>query len=87
MGKNFSFCIMSLSTRSWQVDWSHTNEIKHDVIRGIYVHKENDHLEEKIAEVLVPSTRFFNLVRTSFERNESNKVYWFEIRFLSLLYF
>ena len=25
----FSFCILPLSTRSWQVDWSHTNEIKH----------------------------------------------------------
>ena len=31
MGKNFSFCILSLSTRSSQVDWSHANEIKHDV--------------------------------------------------------
>ena len=31
VGKNFSFCILSLSTRSWQVDWSHANEIKHDV--------------------------------------------------------
>ena len=31
VGKNFSFCNMSLSTRSWQVNWSHTNEIKHDV--------------------------------------------------------
>ena len=29
--KNFSFCILSLSTRSWQVDRSHTNEIKHDI--------------------------------------------------------
>ena len=29
--KKFSFCILSLSTRSWQVDWSHTNEIKHDI--------------------------------------------------------
>ena len=31
LGKNFSFCILSLSTRFWQVDWSNTNEIKHDV--------------------------------------------------------
>ena len=31
MGKNFSFCILSLPTRSWRVDWSHANEIKHDV--------------------------------------------------------
>ena len=31
VGKNFSFCILSLSTRTWQVDWSHTNEIKHGV--------------------------------------------------------
>ena len=31
VAKNFSFCILSLSTRSWQIDWSHTNEIKHDV--------------------------------------------------------
>ena len=30
VGKNFSFCILSLPTRSWQVDWSHANEIKHD---------------------------------------------------------
>ena len=28
--KNVSFCILSLSTRTWQVDWSHTNEIKRD---------------------------------------------------------
>ena len=25
------FCILSLPTHSWQVDWSHANEIKHDV--------------------------------------------------------
>ena len=31
VGKNFSFCILSLPTRSWQVDWSIANEIKHDV--------------------------------------------------------
>ena len=31
VGKNFSFCILSLSTRTWQVDWTHTNEIKHDI--------------------------------------------------------
>ena len=31
VGKNFSFCIVSLLTRSWQLDWSHANEIKHDV--------------------------------------------------------
>ena len=31
VGKNFSFCILSLSRRTWQVDWSVTNEIKHDV--------------------------------------------------------
>ena len=31
VGKNFSFCILSLSTRSWQVDWSHANGIEHDV--------------------------------------------------------
>ena len=29
--KKFSFCILSLPTRSWQVDWPHANEIKHDV--------------------------------------------------------
>ena len=40
VGKNFSFCILSIPTRSWQVDCSHANEIKHDVIRGIYVHRE-----------------------------------------------
>ena len=31
VGKNFSFCIKSLSTRSWQVGWFHTNIFKHDV--------------------------------------------------------
>ena len=31
MGKNISFCVFSLSVRSWQVNWSHTNEIKHDI--------------------------------------------------------
>ena len=31
VGKNFSLCILSLSTRSWQVDSSYTNEIKHDI--------------------------------------------------------
>ena len=34
VGKNcffFSFCILSPSTRFWQVDWSNTNEIRHDV--------------------------------------------------------
>ena len=30
VGKHFSFCILSLSTRTWQVDWSHANEIKLD---------------------------------------------------------
>ena len=29
--KNFSFCILSLSTRIWQVNWSYTNKIKHDI--------------------------------------------------------
>ena len=31
VGKNFSFCILSISNRAWQIDWSHTNGIKHDV--------------------------------------------------------
>ena len=31
VGKNSSFCILSLSTRTLHVDWSHTNEIKCDV--------------------------------------------------------
>ena len=31
MCKNFSFCILSLSMRSCQVDWAHTNEIKHNI--------------------------------------------------------
>ena len=30
-GKNFSYCILSLSMRSLQVDWSHIYEIKHDI--------------------------------------------------------
>ena len=29
--KEFSFCILSLPTRSWQVDSPHANEIKHNV--------------------------------------------------------
>ena len=28
VSKNFSFCILSLSMRSWQVNWSHKKEIK-----------------------------------------------------------
>ena len=28
---NVSFCILLLWTRSWQVDQSNTNEIKHDI--------------------------------------------------------
>ena len=31
VGKNVSFCILSLSTRSWQVDGPYANEIKRDV--------------------------------------------------------
>ena len=31
VGSNISFYILSRSTRSWQVDWSHTNEIKHNI--------------------------------------------------------
>ena len=31
VGKNFSFYILSLPTRAWQVDCFHANEIKHDV--------------------------------------------------------
>ena len=27
--KSFLFFIFKLSTRTWQVDWSYTNEIKH----------------------------------------------------------
>ena len=34
VSKNFSFCILSLSTRSWQVDWSHANEIIMTFVRG-----------------------------------------------------
>ena len=33
--KNFSFCILSLPTRSWQVDWSDANESSMTPIRGI----------------------------------------------------
>ena len=46
VGKIF-LCILSLSIRSWLVDWSHTNETNHDVIRGIKVHRQNDHLNDK----------------------------------------
>ena len=39
--RNFSFCILSLPTRSWQADWSHANEIPSMTsIRGIQVHRE-----------------------------------------------
>ena len=31
VNKSFSFCILSLSTRSWQVDWCNTNEIQQDI--------------------------------------------------------
>ena len=31
VGDIFSFRILSLSTRSWHVDWPHTNAIKHDI--------------------------------------------------------
>ena len=31
VSKNYLFCIMSLSSRTLQVDWSYTSEIKHDV--------------------------------------------------------
>ena len=31
LDKEFLFCILSLPMRSWQVDWPHANEIKHDV--------------------------------------------------------
>ena len=31
VGKNFSFCILLLLTSTWQVEWSHKKEIKHDV--------------------------------------------------------
>ena len=31
VGNHFSFCILSLSTRSLQVDWFHMNKIKHDI--------------------------------------------------------
>ena len=31
VSKNFSICNLPLSTSSSQVDWSHTNEIKHDM--------------------------------------------------------
>ena len=64
VGKNFSFCILMLLTHSWQVDWSHTNEIKHD----IQVHRENDYLKEKMAAVLVPRILLFKFVRASFKK-------------------
>ena len=42
------FCILVVTTRSWQVDWGRTNEIKH-AIHPTYmkVHRENDHLKDK----------------------------------------
>ena len=59
VGKNFSFCIFSLSMRSWQVIWSRANEIKHDV-HPRYIHvgaKREWPFKSKMAAVLVPSIR------------------------------
>ena len=57
VGKNLSFCILSLSTLSLQVDWSHANEIKHDVNRRYIGAKREFSFERKTVAVLVPSTR------------------------------
>ena len=46
-GKNFSFCIYSLSTLSSQVDSTHTNEVKHDIRPRQYVYRENVNLKKK----------------------------------------
>ena len=55
--KNFLFCILSLLSSYWQVGCSHTKEIKHDIRPRSKVHRENDHLKEKMVAVLVPITR------------------------------
>ena len=58
VGKNFSFGILSLSTRSWQVDWPNTNEIKHDVHPRYIGAKREWSFERKWQlALLVPSTR------------------------------
>ena len=53
--KNFSFCILPLLTRTWQVDWYHTNEIKHDVHPKYIGSKRERSFERKMAAILVPS--------------------------------
>ena len=39
VGKIFLLCILPLSTRTLQVDWPYTNELKHDV------HPKNIHVD------------------------------------------
>ena len=57
--KNFLFCIFSLSMCSWQVDWCHTNEIKHE-IHPRYIGAQREwSFERKMAAALGPSTRVF----------------------------
>ena len=56
VGKTFSFCILSLSTHTWQVDWSHTDEIKHDIDPRYMSAEREWSFERKIAAVLVPIT-------------------------------
>ena len=57
-GRNFSFCILSLSTRSWQVDLCHANEIKHDVHPRYIGAQRKWQFERKMVVVLhvVPNT-------------------------------
>ena len=57
VGKNFSFCILSLLMRTWQVDWSHTNESKHDVHPKYISAKREGSFDRKMAAVQVSSTR------------------------------
>ena len=55
VSRTFSFCILSLSTCSWQLDWCHTNEIKHDVNSRYVGAKREWSFERKMATVLVPT--------------------------------
>ena len=72
VGRNFSFSILSISTRTWHLDWSRTNESKHDV-HVKYI--EIKHLKRMTA-LLVPSTRKFKGVHNSFKINDSNIRYF-----------
>ena len=57
VGKNFSFCILLRFTRSWQVDWSNTNESKLGILGNRCIKRIIINFERKMATVPVPSSR------------------------------